>query len=556
MRNALRIGAVLTAALGLAAAAAPAQVTTRESVDSSGNQADKQSFVTGISHDGRYIAFYSDATNLVVGDTNNFTDCFVRDRVAGTTIRVSVRSTGAQGTGNSTSPHIDSSGTITTFQSDAKNLVQNDLNLMTDIFVHDSVTLKTTRVSVDSMGTESNGPSTAPQVSGDGLIVAYQSTATNLVAGDTNGASDIFVFDRSTAITTRISVDSMGNQANGGSYSARISENGQFVFYYSDATNLVATDVNGKTDGFLYDRSTGTTEMVTLNAFGNQGNDVSYNGTVSADGSLCAFYSLATNMVSGDTNAAADVFLRDRVAGTTTRVSTDSAGNQGNNGSYTARISADGKFVTFVSDATNLIASDTNAVSDVFRKELATGETIRLSEDSSGTEANGASSLPWSDGDGRLVAFGSTATNLVAGDTNGVSDVFLHDACDASWSNYGAGWPGTLGVPTLTSSAPPDFGSTITISLSDSTGAGTTGVMMIGVARANLPSGKDGTILVSPLFIIGVPVPAGGLPLSGTLPAYDPNLCGVAVDLQAIELDAGASKGLSFTQGLELILGV
>ena len=556
MRNASRFGTVLTATLVFAAGAARGQVTTRESVDSSGNQADKQSFVTGISHDGRYIAFYSDATNLVPGDTNNFTDCFVRDRVAGTTIRVSLRSTGAQGTGNSSSPHIDSSGTITTFHSDAKNLVQNDLNLMTDVFVHDSVTGKTTRVSVDSSGTEANGPSVLPQVSGDGLIVAFESTATNLVAGDTNAASDIFVFDRTTAITTRISVDSMGTQANGASHSARISENGQFVFFYSDATNLVAGDVNGKTDGFLYDRSTGTTELITVSSFGNQGNDISYNGTVSADGSLCAFYSFASNLVPGDNNAVSDVFLRDRVAGTTTRVSTDSAGVQGDKASYTARISADGQFFSFVSDATNLIGSDTNAASDVFRKNLATGETIRLSEDSSGTEANGSSSLPWSSGDGRLVAFGSLATNLVAGDTNAVSDVFLHDACDASWSNYGAGWPGTLGVPTLTSSAPPAFGTTITISLSDSTGVGTTGLLMIGVSRANIPSGKDGTILVSPLLFIGLPVPAGGLALSGSLPAYDPNLCGVAVDLQAIELDAGASKGLSFTQGLELILGI
>jgi hypothetical protein len=556
MRSATRIGAALTAAIGFAANAAPAQTTNRESVDSGGNQADLQSAPTGISHDGRYVAFFSDATNLVAGDTNNFTDCFVRDRVAGTTTRVSVRSSGVQGNGSSESPHLDSSGTITSFHSSAKNLVQNDSNGSTDVFVHDGVTLKTTRVSVDSAGVEGNGASFAAQVSGDGLIVVFQSVATNLVAGDTNAVADIFVHDRSTKTTTRISVDSMGNQANGASSNARISENGQFVFYYSDATNLVAADVNGKTDGFLYDRATGTTELVTLNSFGNQGNDNSYSGSLSADGSLCAFYSLATNLVPGDTNAAPDVFVRDRIAGTTTRLSTDSTGAEGNGNSLAARISADGKFVAFQSLAANLVAGDANAAFDVFRKELATGETIRLSVDSSGVEGNGLSQLPCISGDGRLVAFSSVATNLVAGDTNGVSDVFLRDSCDAGWSNYGAGWPGTLGVPSLTASAPPVFGTTITILLTDSTGVGTSGLMMIGLSRANVPTGKGGTILVAPLFVLGVPVPAGGLPLSGTLPPYDPNLCGVAIDLQAIELDAGASKGLSFTQGLELILGV
>src|SRR5262249_25495595 len=159
------------------------------------------------------------------------------------TTRVSVRTNGTQGNGDSEYPSIDSSGTITAFHSSAKNLVQNDTNGKTDVFVHDGVTGSTTRVSVDSAGLEGNGPSFAAQVSGDGLIVVFQSAATNLVAGDTNAVADIFVHDRATKMTTRISVDSMGNQANGASSAARISENGQFVFYYSDATNLVAADV-------------------------------------------------------------------------------------------------------------------------------------------------------------------------------------------------------------------------------------------------------------------------------------------------------------------------
>jgi hypothetical protein len=522
-----------------------------------GTEANGASTVGGVSDDGRFVAFHSDATNLVASDLNAKTDCFVRDRSTGVITLVSVRSNGVQGNGPSYSPVVSADGTITAFYSDARNLVTGDTNVMTDVFVHDSVTGKTTRVSVDSIGTESNGVSTLPEISADGNIVAYQSTATNLVTGDTNGASDVFVYDRTTAITTRVSVDSSGMEGNAGSYSARISSNGQFIFFYSDATNLVSGDTNAATDGFVYDRSTGTTERVTVRSNGNEGNGISYNGTITADGSIVAFYSNATNLVAGDTNAAADVFVHDRGTGTTTRVSVDSTGAQGNGGSYTARISADGKFVSFASDATNLVSGDTNGVTDVFRYDMTTGETIRLSVDSSGAQGNGACSGLWNSGDGRFTAFNSGATNLVSGDTNGVYDVFMRDSgTPASFTNYGAGWPGTLGTPTLTSSAPPVFGSTITISLSDSTGVGTSALLMIGLSRANVPTLKDGTLLVAPFLFIPLSLPPAGVGLNGTLPSWDPNLCGVAVDLQAIELDAGASKGLSFTDGLELVLGI
>src|SRR5262249_3772540 len=152
--------------------------------------------------------FYSDATNLVVGDTNLKTDCFVKDTVTGAVTRVSVRSSGVEANGPSYSPVISADGTITAFQSDAKNMVNGDLNLVTDIFTHDSVTGKTPRISVASAGNESNGQSVGPLTSADGIIVAYSSMATNLVVGDTNATSDVFVYDRTTKVTSRVSVDS------------------------------------------------------------------------------------------------------------------------------------------------------------------------------------------------------------------------------------------------------------------------------------------------------------------------------------------------------------
>jgi hypothetical protein len=557
MRSALRFGTTVTTAFGLAAAIASAQQTTRQSVDSVGTEADNQSFVSGISGDGRYLAFYSDATNLVAGDTNLKTDCFVKDTQTGAVTRVSVRSSGVQAAGPSSSPVISLDGTITAFQSDAKNLVNGDLNLVTDIFTHDSVSGQTKRISVDSAGTESNGQSVSPVISADGMIVAYSSVATNLVAGDTNAQSDVFVYDRATAITTRVSVDSAGNEGNGFSYSARISANGQFIFFYSDATNLVANDTNAATDAFVYDRNTGITERVSVDSSGNEGNGTSYNGTITADGSLCAFYSLASNLVAGDTNGVADIFIHDRTNGTTYRASLDSFGAEGNNNSFTARISADGKFVAFYSDATNLVAGDTNGFGDVFRKDLTTGETIRLSVDTSGMEGNNTSQLPWNSADGRFTAFSSYATNLVASDTNMVGDVFLRDSgTPANWFNYGSGWAGTLFTPTITPTAPPAFGTTITLNISNSAGISSSAMLMLGVTEANILTGKGGSLQLVPLLFIPLPLPPAGFGLSGTLPGFDPLLCGFEVDFQAIELDAGATKGFSFTDGLALILGV
>src|SRR5262249_20876300 len=162
-------------------------------------------------------------------------------------------------------------------------------------------------------------------------------------------------------------VDSAGNEGNGFSYSARISADGQFIFFYSDATNLVAGDTNAAADAFVHDMSTRVTERVSVDSSRNEGNGISYNATITAAGTLVAFYSLASNLVAGDTNGMADIFVHDRNTGVTERVSVDSAGTEGNGNSFTARISADGHFVAFYSEATNLIASDTNAAGDVFR---------------------------------------------------------------------------------------------------------------------------------------------------------------------------------------------
>src|SRR5437016_5587381 len=230
----------------------------------------------------------------------------------------------------------------------------------------------TERVSVTSGGTEGNGASLGSALSADGRFVAFDSAATDLVAGDTNGVSDVFVHDRQTGTTERVSVASDGTQGNGKSgllsfaFPPALSGDGRFVAFVSFATNLVAGDTNGATDVFVHDRQASTTERVSVAFYGTQGNDASSSPALSGAGRFVSCPSAATNLVAGDTNGATDVFVHDRQTGTTERVSVASGGTQGNGISAAPALSADGRFVAFHSTATNLVAGDTNGANDVF----------------------------------------------------------------------------------------------------------------------------------------------------------------------------------------------
>jgi Tol biopolymer transport system component len=380
-----------------------------------------------ISDDGRYVAFQSDATNLVAGDSNVKSDVFVRDRQTGTTYLVSRDSAGVKGNGHSYNPSISADGRYVAFESDASNLVAGDTNVKRDIFVRDRNTGTTYRVSRDSAGAEGDGGSSYSSISADGRYVAFNSVAANLVSGDTNGVQDIFVRDRQTGTTSLISRDSAGIEGNGGSLYPKISADGRYVVFMSDATNLVAGDTNVKSDIFVRDRQTGTTTLVSKDSAGVEGNENSNYPSISGNSRYVAFESDATNLVSGDTNVKRDVFVRDRQSGTTTLVSKDSAGVEGNDMSYLPSLSADGRYVGFYSDATNLVSGDTNTASDVFVRDRNTGTTTRASKNSAGVEGNDMSSSSPVSADGRYVAFQSLATNLVSGDTNGKTDIFVRD---------------------------------------------------------------------------------------------------------------------------------
>jgi hypothetical protein len=444
-------------ASGLALLAPPTVVsagaTERISVDSAGIEGNNSSGSSSLSADGRFVAFHSGATNLVPGDTNGAWDVFVHDRQTRTTQRVSVDSAGNQGNADSRDPALSADGRFVAFYSGATNLVPDDTNGFWDVFVHDRQTGTTERVSVDSAGNPGNSSSLRPALSADGRFVAFYSDATNLVTGDSNGWTDVFVHDRQTRTTERVNVDSAGNQANyrsGGCElcplgTLSINSDGRFVAFWSLATNLVPAYTGFWPEVFVRDRQTGTTEVVSVDNAGNPGNSLSFHPALSADGRFVAFSSSSSKLVPGDTNGAGDVFVHDRQTRTTQRVSVDSAGNQGDSGSWGAWLSAAGRFVSFYSFASNLVPGDTNAVGDVFVHDRQTRTTQRVSVDSAGNQADSGSWGAWLSAAGRFVSFYSFASNLVPGDTNAVGDVFVHDRQTGTTQRVSVDSAGTQG---------------------------------------------------------------------------------------------------------------
>jgi len=377
------------------------------------------------------VAFWSEASDLVPGDTNAASDVFVRDRRAGTTVRVSVDSDGNQGNRESNYPAITASGRFVVFYSDASDLVPGDANGSRDVFVHDAKTGETRRVSEAADGTEGDSGSIVhgASISSNGRYVAFYSGSTNLVPGDTNAASDVLVRDLKRGTTTRVSVDSDGNEGSGDSYFPSISANGRFVAFWSNASDLVPGDTNGADDAFVHDLRTGITARVSVDSDGNQADSYSYDPVVTPNGRLVAFHSGASNLVPGDTNGVCDVFVHDLRTGETRRVSVDSSGLQGNGDSRVAALPSSGKLVVFQSAASNLGPGDSNGAIDVFLHDFRTGETRRLSLDAQGNEGNGESFLYAASlsANGRFLAITSHASNFAAGDTNGASDAFLLD---------------------------------------------------------------------------------------------------------------------------------
>lgn len=354
--------------------------TTRISMGYDGKQASDpvdaaiglSSWQTAISGDGRYVAYTSTAVNLVPGDVNNLSDVFVYDRVTRRHEIVSVSSSGQRAVQcGSANPSMSADGRYVAFSSCAPNLVQGDTNVASDVFVHDRATRRTERVSLSAAGRQTLLPadshgSGAPSISPDGRYVAFTSAASDLVPGDTNGYQEVFLKDRATGAIQRVAVSSTGEQGNHSSGGASVSAGGRFVAFGSYSSNLVANDTNAAHDVFVRDVLGRKTERISLRSGGIQGNTSGASGVaaaggraISADGRYVMFSSNANSLVPSDSNGAFDIFLWDRQTRRAQRISVGSPGHQGDGSSNLGSLSLDGRYVAFGSAANNLVPGDT-----------------------------------------------------------------------------------------------------------------------------------------------------------------------------------------------------
>ena len=456
---------------------------TRVSVDSQGAEGNGPSGQHGvaISGDGRYVAFASDATNLVTGDTNGVSDIFVHDTVTSVTTLVSMGLNKTAADGASYLAALSWDGRYVAFSSDASNLVSGDTNKFRDVFVYDQASPGIRRVSVDVTNGNADEASgvTGLSISGDGNMVAFESAATDLVGSDLNSLVDVFVRDLTTNFTTLVSVSSTGVQGDGASSLPSLSYDGSYVAFGSFATNLVSNDLNGEHDVFVHDLQMQSTSRVSVSSLGAEA-DLDCGLTaiaISADGTTVAFESGASTLIPGYTQSnLSKMFFHDRSTGLTTgcSFSTPAIVGNGPDGGFGVALSWDGQFAAysayamfqeyhgqpfdhvFVVDrrfspspsalggSVHRIAAGSTFpahpsvsangrylayvdVQHAYVLDRQTGALNTVSADSFGTPGNGVSSWPSLSADGTLVVFESTSTNLVAGDTNGKTDIFLHN---------------------------------------------------------------------------------------------------------------------------------
>ena len=362
----------------------------RISVSSVGEQGNFISGIHGLrneslSADGRYVAFTSEASNLVPGDTNGIRDVFVHDRNTGITERVSVSSNGEQESTSSNipngslNPSISANGRYVAFSSDAGNLVANDINgKVSDVFLHDRETGTTELVSFSQNGEQRTYSSGRPSLSADGRFITYQT-------------GQIYLFDRMTNVTIRLSRSPTGNLADSTSFNPVISADGRFVAYMSYASNIDQY-CTYSTHIFVYDRLSNSNECISKSPNGEQGDYFSGRPSISADGRFVSFTSEASNLTPADLNDnVPDIFVHDRQAGITELVSVSSTGEQGNIfGDFTleSTISADGRYVAFDNISTNLSPGGTARISLAFVRDRQAGLTELVSKSATGEQAN------------------------------------------------------------------------------------------------------------------------------------------------------------------------
>lgn len=401
-------------------------------VPQAGGAADASSRICTISQDAAFVAFASNASNLVANDTNAATDVFLRNNSTGAIQRISSPTSTGQGNGASgagvdgeTTIAINSAGTMIAYVSSASNLVAGDTNNLPDIFLYEVSSNRTTSLSRDQSNGPSDGASSFPFISRDGAYVVFESAATDL-DNDSNNFKDVYMRDVQQQFTVRISQAPSG-ETNGDSSYPSVSNGGQFVVFLSNATNLltVGTDTNESADVFIVDRFNDTVKRASINTAGIEANGPSYMPTMTPDGRYIAFASDSSNLIASDQNGKRDIFVRDTLQATTEIVSISSTGVQGNSDSGLDRVSIsdDGRFVAFSSAATNLASGDDNTVVDIFVHDRLLKRTGRVSRTTLLQNSNSGSFMPALSSDGSFICYQSSATNL-SSNTSSSSKIF------------------------------------------------------------------------------------------------------------------------------------
>lgn len=426
---------------------------TRVNVTSTGGETHGTGYPSAgaLSEDGRYEVFGSLASDQVPGDTNSRYDVFLRDNLTGAVERVSVSDSEAQGTKNSVPGGVSDDARYVSFVSGSANLVAGDTNGANDVFLRDRVLGTTTRINVGPAGQQADGHSFGARLSANGRWLVFSSDATNLVAGDTNGSRDVFLWDRTTGDIERVSVCDGGGQADSGGDNGDVSDDGNHVAFWSESADIIAE--NGAVAGvYVLDRSSGGVVLASVDESGLPVEEYSDGPLISGDGSAVAFYSDGA-LVAGDGNFWTDAYVWDRATGAVEPVSVADDGTFADVGGMPSSISDDGRFVAFDSDADNLVTETVTEDSDVFVRDRLAGATYRVSESTLGMEPASWAFSTWGilSGDGRVVAFESDADDLVPGDTNGDMDLFMRDVLEpevtaVSPSSVASGSTATLTV--------------------------------------------------------------------------------------------------------------
>ncbi|MFG0247925.1 MAG: SdrD B-like domain-containing protein, partial [Phycisphaeraceae bacterium JB051] len=401
-------------------------LTQRVSLSETGDQVNGSSTQVDMSADGRYVVFTSFSSKLVDGDTNSTSDVFLVDTVTDSIQRISVSSDGQQGNAYSNSASISDDGRYVVYRSAASNLVDDDTNGYVDIFVYDRLTGQTKRINTLPDGTQANRSSDDPVISGDGRYIAFESSASNLASGTSLSVNEIYIFDQETGALTFMDIALDDTQKNRGYNDPSISADGRYVTFWSTKSNLVADDTNEIPDVFVHDRQTGQTRLVSLSNEGVQANNAGYDPVISPDGRYVAFYSSANNLVTDDTGYTADIFVYDLQSDQIKRITVNAQGDQANRSSYSPTFSADGRYVAFHTQATNLLyGQSTQSSAGIVVYDQLTGDYTYASQSNDGQQANDYAYDPAISADGSIIVYHTTASNLVDGDTNDSSDIFM-----------------------------------------------------------------------------------------------------------------------------------